>query len=154
MPATQNAIGTSRDCQVFVSILISKCVQTFSDHSHVQFFDILTSKGAPTLKCFDTFDFQNYSKRASPHNRVKNFGLYFCLRTCCRFTEPTFRPSRSTKLRKHSISHHGYPSPACLCLLTSLLSDISSTGLPAATSIRRKFDFQTSFDYLSVHEFP
>ena len=51
--------------------------QTFSDHSHVQFFDILTSKGAPTLKCFDTLDFQNDSKRASPHNRVQILAFTF-----------------------------------------------------------------------------
>ena len=83
------------ECQI-LSILTCKCA---SRHSGVPFFDILTSKSAPKLRCCAHF----YLKCASRHSGVQFFlsALSSYLRTR-RFSEPTFRPSRHTNPRKNT----------------------------------------------------
>ena len=145
-----------RDRQ-FLTLLTWKCA---SRHNGVHFFDISTSKSGPTLRCFVHFDlemcfapqrralfrhrnFQKWSepgvlyiltwKCASRHNGVQFFIVPVAswVRTR-RFSEPTFRPSRSHKsLEKHSVSRLSYLF-AHLYLLSSysFSSDLLSSNLP------------------------
>ena len=78
-------------------ILTSKCA---SRHNGVHFFDISTSKTAPSTRVLYILTW----KCASRHNGVQFFisPLASWLRTR-RFSEPTFRPSRATNHRKNTV---------------------------------------------------
>ena len=78
-------------------ILTSKCA---SRHNGVHFFDISTSKTAPSTRVLHILTW----KCASRHNGVQFFisPLASWLRTR-RFSEPTFRPSRATNHRKNTV---------------------------------------------------
>ena len=78
-------------------ILTSKCA---SRHNGVHFFDISTSKTAPSTRVLYILTW----KCASRHNGVQFFisPLASWLRTR-RFSEPTFRPSRATNHQKNTV---------------------------------------------------
>ena len=137
----------------FLTLLTSKCA---SRHNAVHFFNISTSKSAPTPSVFKNFSFQmcfapqrralfqhlNFqkcsetpqfltfftSKCASRHNGAQLFisNLPRCLRTR-RFSEPTFQPSGATKPRKkHSVSRLSYLFAHLHLLSSDLFSSDSS----------------------------
>ena len=108
-------------------IFTCKCA---SRHNRMHFFDISTSKSAPTPRCFEHFT----CKCASRHNRVQFFISHLAswLRTR-RFSEPTFRPSGATNhWKKHSVSRLSYLF-AHLHLLSSY--SFSSTLLSSNLSL-------------------
>ena len=95
---TSQLLQVLQSCGV-LCILTSKCV---SRHNAVHFFDIATSKSAPSILTW---------KCASRHNGVQFFISHLAswLRTR-RFSEPTFRPSGATNhWKKHSVSWLSYP---------------------------------------------
>ena len=122
-------------------ILTWKCA---SRHNGVHFFDIWTSKGGPTLRCFVHFDLEmcfapqrralfrhrNFQKRsdaevflyiltskyASRHNGVQFFISHLAswLRTR-RFSEPTFRPSGASNHWKNTV-FRGFPTVSRICI--------------------------------------
>ena len=75
-------------------ILSSKCA---ARHIGVHFFDIWTTKTAPTLRCFSILS----SKSASRHKGVQFFISHLPRWLLTRhFSEPTCRPSRATEYSK------------------------------------------------------
>ena len=106
--STSQLPKVSYDHQVF-SILTCKCA---SRHSGVPYFHIPTSKNAPKPRCFVHF----YLKCASRQSGVRFFlsALSSYLRTC-RFSEPTYRPSRHTNLRKNT-AFRDFPSISRRCM--------------------------------------
>ena len=121
-------------------ILTWKCA---SRHNGVRFFDIVTSKSGPTLRCFVHFDLQmcfapqrralfrhlNFqkwsengvlyiltSKCASRHNGVQFFisHLASSLRTR-RFSEPTLRPSGAPNHWKNTV-FRDFPTFSRICI--------------------------------------
>ena len=91
------------------------------------------------------------SKSASRHNGVQLFISHLprCLRTR-RFSEPTFQPSGATKPRKNTV-FRDFPTFSRTCIFFLLIFSLL-TLLPAdcflISPYCRKFDFQTSFDYV------
>ena len=91
------------------------------------------------------------SKCASRHNGVQLFIFHLprCLRTR-RFSEPTFQPSGATKPRKNTV-FRDFPTFSRTCIFFLLIFSLL-TLLPAdcffISPYCRKFDFQTSFDYI------
>ena len=107
-------------CGAF-NILTSKCA---SRHNGVHFFDILTSKSVPKLRCFVHFHLEMCF---APQRRAI-FHFSSGLRTR-RFSEPTFRPSRATNHWKNTVLRD-FPtfSRTCVFFLRSLsLFDLSSS---------------------------
>ena len=92
------------------------------------------------------------SKCASRHNGVQLFISHLprCLRTR-RFSEPTFQLSGATKPRKNTVFRN-FPTFSRTCIFFLLIFSLL-TLLPAdcffISPYCRKFDFQTSFDYIS-----
>ena len=91
------------------------------------------------------------SKCASRHNGVQLFISHLprCLRTR-RFSEPTFQPSRATKPRKNTV-FRDFLTFSHTCIFFLLIFSLL-TLLPAdcffISPYCRKFDFQTSFEYV------
>ena len=91
------------------------------------------------------------SKCASRHNGVQLFISHLprCLRTR-RFSEPTFQPSGATKPRKNTV-FRDFPTFSRTCIFFLPIFSLL-TLLPAdcffISPYCRKFDFQTSFDYI------
>ena len=91
------------------------------------------------------------SKCASRDNGVQLFISHLprCLRTR-RFSEPTFQPSGATKPRKNTV-FRGFPTFSRTCIFFLLIFSLL-TLLPAdcffISPYCRKFDFQTSFEYV------
>ena len=76
-------------------ILPSKCS---SRHSGIHFFDISIPKSTPKLRCFVPFDL------SLRHNGVQLFISHLARwLSTRRFSEPTFRPSGATNLRKKTL---------------------------------------------------
>ena len=94
------------------------------------------------------------SKCASRHNGVQLFISHLprCLRTR-RFSEPTFQPSGATKPRKNTV-FRDFPTFSRTCIFFLLIFSLL-TLLPAdcffISPYCRKFDFQTSFDYIILY---
>ena len=129
----------------FLTLLTSKCA---SRHNGVHFFDISTSKSAPTLVCFVTFWLGNVLrattactfstsqlpkvvrtwcvlyiltwKCASRHNGVQFFIVPVAswVRTR-RFSEPTFRPSGATNHWKKTV-FRDFPTFSRICIFCPL----------------------------------
>ena len=95
-----------------------------SRHNGVHFFDISTSKGAPSTRCVLHLTW----KCASRHNGVQFFISHLAtwLRTR-RFSEPTFRPCGATNHWKNEVNRD-FPTFSRICtffLLTLLSSNLS-----------------------------
>ena len=120
-----------------------------------------TSQLPKVLRGSGVFNFLT-SKSSSRHNGVQFFISHLprWLRTR-RFSEPTFRPSGATKHWKtHGVSrlfylfaHLHLVSSDSFSSLISFLLTFSCLTLPISTFLSvcpycRKFDFQTSFDYI------
>ena len=114
-------------------ILTSKCA---SRHNCVHFFDISTSKSAPTMVCFVHFHFEICfapQRRASFHLSSASW-----LRNR-RFSEPTFRPSGASNHWKNTV-FRDFPTFSRICifflltlsLLISLLIFLFSLPLPCS----------------------
>ena len=122
----------------FLKHFTSKCA---SRHNAVHFFNISTSKSGPTLRCLCILT----SKRASRHNGVQFFISHLAswLRTR-RFSEPTFRPFRTTKPRKKNTVFRDFPTFSRTCIFFLLIFSLL-TLLPAdcffISPYCRKFDF-------------
>ena len=97
----------------------SKCA---SRQNTVHFFNLSTSKRAPRITCFHTFDFKLRATTACNFSSLIRLAAYLRNR---RFSEPTFGPSGATKHWKNSVS----PS-----LLFSLLTFSTSEFLPGSAS--------------------
>ena len=90
-------ISTSKSAPTLVCFAHFDLEMCFT-HNGVHFFDISTSKSGPSMVCLVT------SKCASRHNGVQFFISHLArwLRTC-RFSEPTFWPSRATNHWKNTV---------------------------------------------------
>ena len=100
-------------------IITSKCA---SRHNGVYFFNISTSKSAPTMRCFVHFT----SKSASRHNGLQLFMSHLprCLRTR-RFSEPTLRYPGATKHWKNTV-FRDFSTFSRTCIFSLLTFSISS----------------------------
>ena len=115
-------------------ILTSKCA---SRHNGVHFFDISTSKSAPTMVCFVHFHFEICF---APQRRA-NFHLSSGqLAPHRRFSEPTFRPSGASNHWKNTV-FRDFPTFSRICifflltlslLIFSLLIFLFSLPLPCS----------------------
>ena len=101
-----------------------------SRYNGLHFFNISTSKSAPSMQCFATLT----SKFASRHNGVQLLisHLPSWLRTG-RFGEPTFRPSRATTHWKNTV-FRDFPTCSRTCILFLLTFSISDL-LPLLSSL-------------------
>ena len=147
----------------FLKHFTSKCA---SRHNAVHFFNISTSKSGPTLRCLCILT----SKRASRHNGVQFFISHLAswLRTR-RFSEPTFRPFRTTKPRKkNSVSRLSYlfahlhllssdlfssdSSPCWLLFHLSILSEVWLLNFPRQLRyITLHYNTCTTLHYTALH---
>ena len=115
-------------------ILTWKCA---SRHNGVHFFDISTSKSAPSTRCFVHFDLQMCF---APQRRAIFIShLASWLRTR-RFSEPTFGPSGATNHWKNTV-FRDFPTFSRICifflltLLSSNLSLLSASSLLCFSSV-------------------
>ena len=87
----------------FLTHFTSKCALR---HNAMHFFNISTSKSGPALRCFVPFHFEigfAPQRRATVHLSSPQVSAP------ARFSEPTFRPSRSHKTtKKHNVSRLSY----------------------------------------------